>query len=260
MRPAGTTRRSRSPSPARIPCRASPRASSRRRTRGLTTPQPRSPGAAATRPGTSATRPSGSSTTRPRPRRLRARHVPAGRDRLVHRPDLRSASLARMQRPASPTCDAAKTYAGPDASAATRSAARVATTPGTATPGALPLKYDATARRSRLRRAARRTPHGWYSAPLTVSFSGGDATSGLDSCDPAKSFSGPDERYGLRLRAPAATRPGTQAARRSRSSTTRRPPQPTRGALPPAERERLVQRSPHRQLRGDGCHLDGRLL
>ena len=43
MQPAGTTRRSQSPSPARIPSRASPRASSRRTTGAPTAPQPRSP-------------------------------------------------------------------------------------------------------------------------------------------------------------------------------------------------------------------------
>ena len=88
-------------------------------------------------------------------------------------------------------CDAAKTYSGPDASAASVSGS-CRDNAGNSDAGALPVKYDATdpqvtAAPSRAANAA-----GWYTAPLSVSFTGGDATSGLASCDPLKNFSGPD--------------------------------------------------------------------
>jgi len=34
--------------------------------------------------------------------------------------------------------------------------------------------------------------NGWYNHPLTVSFSGSDATSGIDTCSPPQNYSGPD--------------------------------------------------------------------
>ena len=88
-------------------------------------------------------------------------------------------------------CDAAKTYAGPDASAATVSGS-CRDNAGNSDAGSLPLKYDATAPQVTAAPSRPANAAGWYTAPLSVSFSGGDATSGLDSCDPQKSFSGPD--------------------------------------------------------------------
>ena len=89
------------------------------------------------------------------------------------------------------SCDAAKTYAGPDtASASVAGACRDKA--GNTGSASFPLKYDATAP---LVTAAPSRPAngvGWYIAPLSVSFTGGDATSGVASCDPVEGYSGPD--------------------------------------------------------------------
>ena len=153
-------------------------------------------------------------------------------------------------------CDAAKTYAGPDASAATVSGS-CRDNAGNSNAGTLPLKYDATAPQvtaAPSRPAERRTAGTARRSPSASPAA--TRRPGSTHAIPQKSFSGPDSATPPRLRVPAATRPGTQAAHRLRSSTTRRPPH-ERGALPPAERERVVQRSPHRELLGHGFHLDG---
>jgi hypothetical protein len=88
-------------------------------------------------------------------------------------------------------CDAAKTYSGPDsASAALGGSCRDKA--GNSAPGAVALKYDATAPQVTAAPSRPAGTNGWYSSPLTVSFAGGDATSGLDSCDAAKTYAGPD--------------------------------------------------------------------
>ena len=88
-------------------------------------------------------------------------------------------------------CDAAKTYSGPDASAATVSGS-CRDNAGNGDASSFPLKYDATAPQVTAAPSRPANGAGWYTAPLTVSYSGGDATSGLASCDPVESFSGPD--------------------------------------------------------------------
>jgi hypothetical protein len=57
---------------------------------------------------------------------------------------------------------------------------------------AFPLKYDATGPQTAA--GADRPPdvNGWYNRPLTVSFHGSDAVSGLDSCALPQSYAGPD--------------------------------------------------------------------
>ena len=89
------------------------------------------------------------------------------------------------------SCDAAKTYSGPDAVAATVSGS-CRDGAGNSAAAALPLKYDGTepqvtATPNRAANAA-----GWYTAPLSVTFTAGDATSGVASCDAAKAYAGPD--------------------------------------------------------------------
>ena len=70
------------------------------------------------------------------------------------------------------------------------SAGRAATRPGTSAP----RRTRSSTRRRLWRPPARRARqrNGWFAAPLTVSFSGTDATSTIDSCDAQKSYSGPD--------------------------------------------------------------------
>jgi hypothetical protein len=89
------------------------------------------------------------------------------------------------------TCTSPQTYAGPDSTAASVSGA-CTDLAGNVGSSALPFKYDVTApsvtaTASRVANAA-----GWYTAPLTVSFAGPDATSGGVSCDLPKTYSGPD--------------------------------------------------------------------
>src|ERR671925_976082 len=89
------------------------------------------------------------------------------------------------------SCDAAKTYAGPDTTSASVSGS-CRDRAGNSTASSLSLKYDATAPQATASPSRQSNGNGWYNAPLTVNFTGGDATSGLDSCDPTKSYGGPD--------------------------------------------------------------------
>lgn len=89
------------------------------------------------------------------------------------------------------TCDAAKTYSGPDSSTAAVSGS-CRDRAGNSSPGSLPLKYDATAPQVTAAPARQADVNGWYNAALSISFTGGDATSGLDGCDAAESYAGPD--------------------------------------------------------------------
>ncbi len=89
------------------------------------------------------------------------------------------------------SCTAAQVYPGPDAANASLSgncADRAGNTSAVAT---FSLGYDATA--PQVSAAPGRAPdaNGWYNHALTVSFSGTDATSGVDSCTRA-TYSGPD--------------------------------------------------------------------
>jgi hypothetical protein len=89
------------------------------------------------------------------------------------------------------TCDAAKTYSGPDSGAAAVSGS-CRDRAGNSSAGSLPLKYDATAPQVTAAPGRPADVNGWYNAALSVGFTGGDATSGLDGCDTAKSYAGPD--------------------------------------------------------------------
>ena len=62
----------------------------------------------------------------------------------------------------------------------------------TSAPLSLGLKYDATP--PAVSAAADRAPdgNGWYRKPLTVSFGGSDATSGIESCTQPTRYAGPD--------------------------------------------------------------------
>ena len=88
-------------------------------------------------------------------------------------------------------CDAPKTYAGPDDPAAT--------VPGTCRDKAgnvgstsYGLKYDGTVPVVTPSPDRAANPAGWYRTDLTVTFGGSDATSGIDTCTAAKTYSGPD--------------------------------------------------------------------
>jgi large repetitive protein len=89
------------------------------------------------------------------------------------------------------SCDAAKSYSGPDSAAASVSGSCLdkAGNVGAASYG---LKYDATAPATTATPDRQPNANGWYKASVTVTFAGTDATSDIDSCDPAQSYAGPD--------------------------------------------------------------------
>src|ERR671922_183161 len=89
------------------------------------------------------------------------------------------------------SCDAAKTYAGPETPAAAVSGS-CRDRAGNSTASSLSLRYDATGPQATASASRQPNANGWYNAPLTVGFTGGDGTSGLDSCDATKTYSGPD--------------------------------------------------------------------
>jgi large repetitive protein len=88
-------------------------------------------------------------------------------------------------------CEAAKTYSGPDSSTASI-AGNCLDQAGNTGSASLPLKYDATAPQTTATPSRQANVSGWHNAPVTATFTGTDATAGIESCDPAKSFSGPD--------------------------------------------------------------------
>jgi hypothetical protein len=82
-------------------------------------------------------------------------------------------------------------YNGPDSATASVSGTCRDTAGNVSAPFSFALKYDATA--PSVSAGASRGPdaNGWYNHPVSVSFSGTDAMSGIDSCTSA-SYSGPD--------------------------------------------------------------------
>ena len=155
-------------------------------------------------------------------------------------------------------CDAAKTYAGPDASAATVSGS-CRDNAGNGGASSLPLKYDATAPQVTAAPSRPANGAGWYTAPLSVSYSGGDATSGLASCDPVESFSGPDSASAAVCG--SMPRPGREHGQHVVRAQVRRHGTTHHGdAVTSAQRQRMVQRAADGQLRGHGCHVGNRLL
>ena len=90
------------------------------------------------------------------------------------------------------------TYSGGDGAAASVSGTCTDVAGNTSAPGSFALKYDATP--PTVGAAADRAPdgNGWYRKPLTVTFSGSDATSGVASCTAPARYAGPD-RAGVAL-------------------------------------------------------------
>jgi hypothetical protein len=88
------------------------------------------------------------------------------------------------------SCDQ-PTYSGPD-SGSVAVAASCRDVAGNTASTSVALKYDATV--PSVSAAPDRAPdgNGWYRKPLTVSFSGADATSGIESCTQPARYAGPD--------------------------------------------------------------------
>ena len=83
-------------------------------------------------------------------------------------------------------------YAGPDSAAASVGATCRDNAGNTSAAAVATLKYDATA--PAVKPTVDRPPdgRGWYRKPLTVSFAGADATSGIASCTAPARYTGPD--------------------------------------------------------------------
>jgi hypothetical protein len=88
-------------------------------------------------------------------------------------------------------CSPAATYGGPDNAGAAAYGSCWDNAGNTGT-GKLAFKYDATPPTAKGTVGRSPDANGWYNHPLTVSFSGTDATSGLAGCSSA-SYSGPDD-------------------------------------------------------------------
>ena len=132
------------------------------------------------------------------------------------------------------TCTQAS-YAGPDNAAASVSGScrdRAGNQSGTS---AFALSYDATGPLVAATPARAPDSNGWYNHSLSVSFTGTDATSGLESCVPPQIYSGPDgsnrsvsgscrDRAGnttVRAFALITTRPGRRSPQRPLARPTR---------------------------------------
>ena len=89
------------------------------------------------------------------------------------------------------SCEASKSYAGPD-SASASVAGTCRDRAGNTASGSFGLKYDATAPQAGASASRVADANGWYNHAVSISFAATDATAGLDSCDPAKSYAGPD--------------------------------------------------------------------
>ncbi|MGZ4332860.1 MAG: hypothetical protein ACXVRJ_01115 [Gaiellaceae bacterium] len=84
------------------------------------------------------------------------------------------------------------TYSGPDSGAATVTGTCTDKAGNRSAPTTLGFQYDSTAPSVVATPGRQPDANGWYDHALTVSFSGADATSGIDSCAAPKTYSGPD--------------------------------------------------------------------
>jgi hypothetical protein len=89
------------------------------------------------------------------------------------------------------TCSPQATYSGPD-NASVAVPGSCTDIAGNTTSTAFPLKFDATAPTVTATPGRGPDVNGWYNHPVTITWSATDATSGVDNCSPAKSYSGPD--------------------------------------------------------------------
>ncbi|MGN6431107.1 MAG: hypothetical protein ACTHNB_10320 [Gaiellaceae bacterium] len=89
------------------------------------------------------------------------------------------------------SCDAPVTYSTPDSATASLGGS-CSDAAGNVTSVGFPLKYDATKPDVTATAGRAADANGWYNHTLGISFSGGDATSGVVSCTPQIDYSGPD--------------------------------------------------------------------
>ena len=88
-------------------------------------------------------------------------------------------------------CSSQVTYSGPDSASASVPGS-CSDKAGNTTSTTFPLKFDATAPTVTATPSRSADVNGWYNHPVTITWSATDATSGVDTCSAAKSYSGPD--------------------------------------------------------------------
>jgi hypothetical protein len=89
------------------------------------------------------------------------------------------------------TCDSAVAYSGPDGASVTVSGSCTDAAGNSAT-ASFTFNYDATAPVVTVSPDRGPDHNGWYNHAVTFTTSGSDATSGVDSCTAAQTYSGPD--------------------------------------------------------------------
>ncbi len=113
------------------------------------------------------------------------------------------------------SCSAPETYSGPDSLGATLTGSCTDKAGNTSADASAAVAFDATAPSAAVSLSRAADSNGWYNAPVGVSWSGSDATSGVASCAAAVTYSGPDTD--------TATRTGTctdEAGNTSASAST----------------------------------------
>jgi hypothetical protein len=95
------------------------------------------------------------------------------------------------------SCDPPTTYSSPDSLSASRSGTCVDRAGNRSAETTYAFKYDATAPQATATTSRQPNANGWFNAPLAVTFSGADATSGLDSCPELQSYGGPESAAAL---------------------------------------------------------------
>src|SRR6185295_16321783 len=85
-------------------------------------------------------------------------------------------------------------YSGPDSQSASVTGTCRDRAGNTSSPGSFGFEYDDTAPAVTATPGRSPDSNGWYNHPLPVAFTGTDATSGVDSCVPAQTYSGPDSQ------------------------------------------------------------------
>jgi hypothetical protein len=88
-------------------------------------------------------------------------------------------------------CDADVNYNGPDTDGDSRSGS-CTDEAGNSASDTFNFKYDATKPNTTATPSRGPDHNGWYNHAVTFSFSGTDATSGIDTCDPDDTYNGPD--------------------------------------------------------------------
>lgn len=89
------------------------------------------------------------------------------------------------------SCTAPVTYSEPDSASASVSGTCTDQAGNTGTASAS-FHYDSTAPKVTVDLARKPDANGWYTKPVVARFAGTDSVSGIASCEPAKTFKGPD--------------------------------------------------------------------